>query len=236
MNLCSRTTIAAALLAVMLASHGIGEAAPRTDVSRQPINVAFGPSTPEAEGLDDAFISFVDAAESTLDMAFYEIRLDNIVDALIRAHKRGVAIRLVVDNDNYLFRQAPVEEGDEEADPAGNEEQILHSGSRAAAVSPKLNPFIQRLVDAGIQVHDDENRAALMHNKFAVRDGRWVWTGSYNLTDTCSYRNVNNAVWIDSPELAEVYTAELEEMYEKHQFGISSPRLASRREIKVGTA
>lgn len=66
MNLLSRTTIAAAVLAVLLASPGTAKAAPSAAFSRQPINVAFGPTSPAAEGLDDAFISFEDAAESTV--------------------------------------------------------------------------------------------------------------------------------------------------------------------------
>lgn len=237
MNPVRQLAIAATTLALVCSFPGNSAAATAATPPSQPlIHVAFGPTTPEAIGLDDAFIAFLDGAESTLDMAFYEIRLDPIADAIIRAHKRGVKIRLVVDNDNYLLRQTPTEEGDEEVDPAGNDESAARPASRGTATSPRLNPFIQRLVDAGVPVHDDDNRAALMHNKFAVRDGSRVWTGSYNLTDTCSYKNVNNAVWIDSPDLAKIYTDELEEMFEKHQFGISSPALDNPREIKVGTA
>ena len=40
----------------------------------------------------------------------------------------------------------------------------------------------------------------MMHNKFIVVDGRYVWTGSLNTTDNGAYKNNNNAIWIDSPE------------------------------------
>jgi phosphatidylserine/phosphatidylglycerophosphate/cardiolipin synthase-like enzyme len=84
------------------------------------------------------------------------------------------------------------------------------------------NPEMQRLIDAGIPVVFDE-RAALMHNKFVVVDGSAVWTGSFNATDNCSFRNNNNGLLIHSPELAANYSAEFNEMFEDHLFGPSSP-------------
>jgi len=75
---------------------------------------------------------------------------------------------------------------------------------------------------AGIVVIEDERSSGLMHNKFAVIDGQWVWTGSWNMTANGTYRNNNNTVLIASPALAENYTAEFVEMLEM-QFGPSSP-------------
>lgn len=55
----------------------------------------------------------------------------------------------------------------------------------------------------------------IMHNKFFVIDGRWVWTGSTNISrpeiEAEYYSDV--AVMIDSTALADVYTEEFEEMY-----------------------
>jgi phosphatidylserine/phosphatidylglycerophosphate/cardiolipin synthase-like enzyme len=50
-----------------------------------------------------------------------------------------------------------------------------------------------------------------------------VWTGSWNLTGSGTYRNNNNAVRIVSDLLAENYTAEFEEMFEDREFGPASP-------------
>lgn len=80
----------------------------------------------------------------------------------------------------------------------------------------------KNLKKAGIPIVDDE-RGALMHNKFVVVDGRLVWTGSMNFTINGVYRNNNNAVLIDSPELAKNYTVEFNEMFEDGEFGPSSP-------------
>lgn len=73
--------------------------------------VAFGPGT--GTNLVDAFIPSVDGAASTIDGAFYEIRYQPFVDALIRAKNRGVAIRLVTDSDyiTNTFTQQLIQAG-----------------------------------------------------------------------------------------------------------------------------
>jgi len=62
-----------------------------------------------------------------------------------------------------------------------------------------------------------------MHNKFLVIDGEAVWMGSTDLTPNAVYGQDNNANLWRSPELARIYTAELDEMLEGGRFGASSP-------------
>jgi phosphatidylserine/phosphatidylglycerophosphate/cardiolipin synthase-like enzyme len=81
---------------------------------------------------------------------------------------------------------------------------------------------IQQLVEAGIPVLGDR-REGLMHNKFLVIDRLEVWTGSMNFTISESYRNNNSLLRIRSPELAQNYTTEFEEMFIDDQFGPGSP-------------
>ncbi len=78
------------------------------------------------------------------------------------------------------------------------------------------------LRQAGVPVVEDGRSSGLMHDKFAVIDGQWVWTGSWNLTENGTYRNNNNAVLIGSTALAENYAAEFDEMF-AGQFGPTSP-------------
>jgi len=80
------------------------------------------------------------------------------------------------------------------------------------------NRQISLLIRAGVPVVPDRSRG-LMHNKFAVVDGVCLWTGSYNTTGNCAYRNNNNAVLIESPELAAIYLSEFSEMFESKIFG-----------------
>jgi len=95
------------------------------------------------------------------------------------------------------------------------------------------NEEMQAVIEAGIPVVFDE-RSALMHDKFFVVDGRTVWAGSWNATDNCSWRNNNNAVRIDSRELAENYGAEFAEMFEMRKFGPDSPARTPHPTLSVG--
>ncbi len=74
-----------------------------------------------------------------------------------------------------------------------------------------------RLIMAGIPVVTD-TKPGLMHNKFMIIDESIVWTGSYNLTDNCTYKNNNNAIKIYSPELARIYISEFMEMFQDNIF------------------
>ena len=169
-------------------------------LARPPLEVFFGP--PE-KGPDLAahFATMVEGARETLDLAFYELRYDPLVEVILAAHRRRVRVRMVVDDDNFFLHD---EEGVRQGDA--------------------LNPFVARLVEAGVEVHHDNERSGLMHNKFAVVDGETLWTGSFNLTDTGARVNANNAVRVRSRALAAVYTSEFQEMFTAGQFGITSPR------------
>src|SRR6202035_6027461 len=58
----------------------------------------------------------------------------------------------------------------------------------------------------------------LMHNKFVVRDGEAIWTGSTNMTDDAFTLMENNIVTIDSPSLASYYSQEFDQVWEKENF------------------
>jgi phosphatidylserine/phosphatidylglycerophosphate/cardiolipin synthase-like enzyme len=99
------------------------------------------------------------------------------------------------------------------------------SGVRVRLVIESDNaeePTVGQLKSAGIKVVEDEQES-LMHNKFVVIDEAIVWTGSWNLTESGTYRNNNNAVRMVSNLLAENYAAEFEEMFEGREFGKASP-------------
>lgn len=64
------------------------------------------PWGPEASSLrggpDAALAEAIEAARYTVDVAAYQINLWSVRDALIRAHRRGVSVRVVTDSDNVL--------------------------------------------------------------------------------------------------------------------------------------
>ncbi|MFV8748991.1 phospholipase D-like domain-containing protein [Nannocystaceae bacterium ST9] len=77
----------------------------------------------------------------------------------------------------------------------------------------------------------------IMHDKFFVVDGRWLWTGSTNVSDTCSGGyNANLALVVDSPTVAGWYTQEFETMWTEGEYHQKKPKSAGPRETKVGDA
>ncbi len=150
----------------------------------------------------------IDSAKTSIDAALFEIEEPSVVDALIRAKtdpKRKVEIRVVTDTDYYFDRKDRT----------------------------KVHPQVQRLLDAGIPIVQD-NRGALMHNKFMVVDGAKVWTGSFNVSENAAFEQNNNAIQINSKELAENYTVEFDEMFKDKKFGPTSPKNTPHPIVKVG--
>lgn len=97
------------------------------------------------------------------------------------------------------------------------------------------NPEMKEVIAAGIPVVFDE-RSALMHNKFVVADKERVWTGSYNATDNCSFKNNNNAMILRSADVADDYATEFAEMFERGEFGPKSTSNTPHSFVKIGDA
>lgn len=74
------------------------------------------------------------------------------------------------------------------------------------------SPFLDVLRDRGIEIAEDLS-GNLMHNKFAVADGKRVWTGSFNFTNRAAKSNDNNALLFESPELAAIYADKFVKMW-----------------------
>ncbi len=95
----------------------------------------------------------------------------------------------------------------------------------------KFRPAVQRLLASGIPIVFDDSEG-LMHNKFAIVDGEAVWTGSYNPVAGGEHSD-NNAVLIYSRTLAERFSAEFRDMFEKRLFGRSRTGMPFDRLIAI---
>lgn len=90
-------------------------------------------------------------------------------------------------------------------------------GDDEAASGPYAQTF-NALTAAGIPVVTDPYISYLQHNKFAIFDGRTLWTGSTNWTDNGFTYNANNSIVVTSTHLALAYVAEFEEMFDDGRF------------------
>lgn len=133
--------------------------------------------------------------KNTIDLAVYSFDdfgggppwvANRIADSLIAAHHRGVKVRVVFDNKS----SSPM--------------------SRLEADGINVMKRSVPGIDGGI-----------MHNKYFVFDGRdttdatddWVITGSWNVTNSGTLEDAQNAVFIQDQSLARIYTVEFEEMF-----------------------
>src|ERR671924_1064300 len=87
------------------------------------------------------------------------------------------------------------------------------------------------LQEAGIEVRSD-SRSALMHNKFWIFDGQIVWTGSTNITESGIFKQDNNTLVIQSPQLAAIYEQEFQEMW-NGEFGPRSTSQLDQQSVVV---
>jgi len=146
----------------------------------------------------DRLTAFIGGATRTIDFAVYDMRFSDRLKTALSSTLReradaGVQIRFCYDGDKPI--QPNVAAGQDPA-PAGTSAFVQSLG------------YPWRRI-AGMK---------LMHNKFIVRDGQSVWTGSTNLTDDAFTLMENNIVAVDSAPLAGYYAEEFEQLWEKENF------------------
>ena len=145
-----------------------------------------------------SLVALIDNAPSSIDIAAYGFDgQDDIINALRRAKKRGVRIRGVVDDyGSTLYKRT-------------------NSVVKEFGFKTDVNvPMAQRQFEKEFT----RSKNALMHNKFVIVDGKYLWTGSTNLTNYCMTLNSNNSVVIISEDLARIYQNEFNQMFEKDKF------------------
>ncbi|MBN1295310.1 hypothetical protein JXA80_00930 [bacterium] len=138
----------------------------------------------QSNGIDTALAALIDSAEISVAGAFYSIERSIIADAFIAAANRLGVDQVRIITDAHYRGQS----GCRRMEEAG-----LH------------------IIDETCDGWDDDDLNS--HHKFCVIDGQIVWTGSYNITNSGTIYNNNNAVQIDCVDLADAYLTEFNEMW-----------------------
>ncbi|MGH1368791.1 MAG: phospholipase D-like domain-containing protein [Maritimibacter sp.] len=153
-----------------------------------PVTLFMGPLTVGApDDLEAAIIDFIGAAQSELLVSVQELDHRPIAEALIAARRRGVYVRVILEQD-YLREARPPE-----ADSLGTHE-----------VNREL---LTRILRAGIDAKADYN-PSIFHQKFIIRDRAAVLTGSTNFTTTGVTKNLNHIAVVLDAEVAREYGRE----------------------------
>jgi phosphatidylserine/phosphatidylglycerophosphate/cardiolipin synthase-like enzyme len=186
--------------------------------------------------LCSSLLQLVRNAKVSIDFAFYGMRSQSeLFEAMRDARARGVKVRGVVDMDvknvNYYDSTGVWQQEfpDIKTDFAVDTESLLHqrSMSNIQYKCPRPTGFEGPLQCLAINLGNDRcylsahvsrevitYQGDIMHDKFVVVDGRYVWTGSTNASDSCAGGyNSNLVMVVDSPQVAEYYHGEFEQMY-----------------------
>jgi len=129
----------------------------------------------------DAMLADIDAAKRTVHMVFYIWsnggRADEVLDALLRAQKRGVTCRVLVDavgSKKFL-----------------KSEQAKRLGEAGVMLQAALPAGILRMLFVRFDLR--------MHRKIVVIDGEVAYTGSLNLIDPRYFKqDAGVGQWIDA--------------------------------------
>ncbi len=139
-----------------------------------------------AGGAEQAIVAALDQARSSIDVAMYSFTSRVLARALLRARKRRVRIRVLLD---------------------GNDESEYSKGFYL------LRHGIDLRYTRGRRRRGKKVSYGLMHNKFAVIDRYLVFTGSYNWTASAEKYNCENLLRLESSGLAARYAQEFDRLW-----------------------
>ena len=167
-----------------------------------------GPHTlsPTLDNLETCIAGFIDGAGESLDIAVQELQSRPIAEAILRAQiERGVKVRIVLESDYLVASEPPASVAAAFASGGGNEDNRL----LAAA-----------LLRSTVWLRSDYN-ASIFHQKFIIRDGASVLTGSTNFTPTGvgaepSGSNLNHVLIVHDEGIARIYAKEFREIAAGH--------------------
>ena len=130
-------------------------------------------------------VDFIRAAKKSLDVAIYDLKEPSVIQALLDVANAGkVKVRIRYD---------------------------ATTGSKISGTSKTVDPkppttsAIRAGGLSGIAVPISDKGGHLMHNKFIVRDGKTVWSGSGNFTIGGLHLQDNNYFVIESAKVATAY-------------------------------
>ncbi|MFH0878823.1 MAG: phospholipase D-like domain-containing protein [Lentisphaerota bacterium] len=132
------------------------------------------------EECEEVILQTINEAKESILIAAYAFTRTRVAAALVKARRRGVDVRMKVDQ-----RQA----------------EYPLAAKQLAYLEQNSIP-VRRISMTG--------EYSAMHNKFLVVDKRIVITGSYNFTTTAQISNWENIVRLESPDMAAGYAREWE--------------------------
>ncbi len=126
-------------------------------------------------------VKLIDSAQSTIQIASARVRRRPLLQALVRAADRGVQINIVLSQDDW---------------------RDLKKRSRYLMGRPNMEVRIKFY-----DLHPDNFIGFQMHNKYALVDGKTLWTGSFNWSDSSENKYIENVIELSGALAQEVMPA-----------------------------
>lgn len=149
------------------------------------IEVYFSPNG----GAAHAIIEKLDGAKKSIDVAMYAFTSRELAWALIRAHEKGINVRVLLDGDFIKDKYSK------------------HNFLSKRGINVRIDK--SHLLQSG----ESKGR---MHHKFAIIDNKILITGSYNWTASAEKRNDENLlIFKNAPELVKAYRKEFDKIWHR---------------------
>ncbi len=142
------------------------------------------------DGIADHLIERIDQEKERIYVAIYACTHRGVLNALVRAQRRGVDVSVLI--DPFTLNSKPA---------TGI---LKHTKMDVTVFDPEKV--------AASKANRTAHRRPLMHNKFCVFGEKTVWTGSFNFTYDATNAHRENVVVIEDQEIANKYIAQFLEI------------------------
>ncbi len=149
-------------------------------VIRNPYSVYF-----EEDTLINKLVEFINGANSSLDICMYEVFNQDVVDALVQAHSRGIQVRVITDSSYY------------------NRDGIF------SLINAGI-PVIHEGIGQNSTNHIMHNKIVIRDFFDSDTTNDYTWTGSFNASEEL---HIDNVITIQSHELSVLFEREFNQMW-----------------------
>jgi phosphatidylserine/phosphatidylglycerophosphate/cardiolipin synthase-like enzyme len=158
------------------------------------LKIYFNSDRAKVDGsLTERLVSFIEGTTSTLDVAIYDLTEQAVLDALAKVGRTpGRTLRIAFDASGERHTN-PIAD----PKPGKTHEAIDHAGLGGHAKAVQLTG------------------RHLMHDKFAIRDGKSLWTGSANFTRGGLTKQDNTCLEAHSAKLARAYQPVFDDIFDQ---------------------
>lgn len=140
--------------------------------------------TPDDRQVPDELVKLVDGAQQTVRFIIYGCTLQAFFDAIVRAVERGVDVKGIFDHSQAV-------------------------GPKEAAA---LHALWLKVAPDSFRIGTSEVAHQIVHLKGLWVDGRTVWSGSYNFSDSAA-KQVNHADVVESESRAAAFQRAFDELW-----------------------